>query len=196
MRSKAVSFKPVLNSETLMETGVIPGCRYLHLDPSGPVVMSPYLQRCRIVRSHRKIWESRGGGCHWVRRTHMFGAIPDLSLSNDVEHYDVSQHFYSCMQNFCRWLASLWAMASVIFKHELKTRDIFANDQDPSCHFWCESFRITTRNNGFTTLHQKARHQSQPQFRGILPDPPPSNDSLPPSLPPLNSRLDSSLMGE
>ena len=56
----------------------------------------------------------------------MFGAIPDLSLPNDVEHYDVSQRLYTRMQNFCRWLASLWAMASVIFERELKTRDIFA----------------------------------------------------------------------
>ena len=118
--------------------------------------------------------ESRGGNRHRVRRTRMFGAIPDLSLSNDIGHYEVYIRIFTV-----GW--PLWVMSSVIFERELKARDLFANDQDSTSHFWCESFRIATRNNGFTTLHQNGRHQSQPQFRGILP---PSDGSVPPSLPP------------
>ena len=88
--------------------------------------------------------ESRGGNHPRVRRMHIFSAIPDLSLSNDIGHYEVYIRIFTV-----GW--PLWVMSSVIFEPELKARDLFANDQDSTSHFWCESFRIATRNNGFTT---------------------------------------------
>jgi len=60
-----------------------------------------------------------------------------------------------------------------------------------SYYTWAESLGIATRNSGITTPHQKARHPSQPQFRGVIPPRYPPLRTVPSQ--PLNLRLDSSL---